>query len=201
MVPFADGFDVDGDPGVHGAHGSFHGRVYSQPVLPGLDRPVPDFMRIMRNSGFVEPILIEIESPQKHWARRDGEQPDAYTHALQQVADWAAWFNAPENVLQFRRFYQLPSFSEGRQFKPRFVVVFGRRNDFKLHPDARSRRFALQPDGFTTMTYDRLRPDYDGRHDATVKVRNGKVVTITKPRRFTDDPPPIIFEWPSSATD
>lgn len=186
MVPFAEGFELDGDRGVHGAHGSIHGRVYSQPTLPGVRRPRPDFMRILRNSAFVEPVLIEIESPKKRWSRVDGQQPEPYTQAMGQLAQWAAWFNEPENVLQFRRLYELPAFTAGRVFRPRFVLVFGRRSDFETNPEARAGRYVLQADGVTSMTFDRLKPNYHGRDDETVTWRDGELVVITPRRRFSD---------------
>jgi hypothetical protein len=70
-----------GDRSVGGHHGAFPNAVISKPELPGLRRPVPDFMWITKVSGLVYPVMIEIETPAKKWFTAAGIQ----THALSQA--------------------------------------------------------------------------------------------------------------------
>lgn len=57
--------------GPHGHHGVCWGAVIKQPELPGLDRRVPDFMWVRRDTAAVRPILVEIEAPSKRWVHRE----------------------------------------------------------------------------------------------------------------------------------
>jgi len=152
--------------------------VFTQPVLPGLERPVPDFMRIVRNSQSIQPILIEIESPQKTWARRDRQQPETYTQAMTQISDWRVWLNDPVNILQFMELYRIPRLQRGRLFRPKYVLVFGRRSESQGHEVEHGRREAMAPEGVTTMTFDRLYPNYYGQNDVTVRVSGRRLTAV-----------------------
>jgi hypothetical protein len=65
---FAPGADGLGD-GTHGSEGDL---LYSQPPLPGIERPVPDFIWITRNSEDLIPVLIEIKTPTAAEEAREG---------------------------------------------------------------------------------------------------------------------------------
>jgi len=81
--------------------------LISQPPLPSYDRRIPDLMWISLSSDTEEPILIEIEAPDKHWFAASGNQTAHLTHTLNQVAEWKAWFNKPHNIQAFKAFYGL----------------------------------------------------------------------------------------------
>src|SRR5262245_45636995 len=67
--------------------------LFSQPPLPSYDRRIPDFMWLSANSEIDEPVLVELEAPDKRWFTKSGEQTAHLTQALGQIADWKAWMS------------------------------------------------------------------------------------------------------------
>lgn len=101
MVPGSRGLFGDGH------HAPFPAAVISQPVLPGLERRVPDFLWFAMNSESIYPVLVEIEAPSKRWFTTSGKQTEQLTQALDQLAEWKTWFSRPQNLAQFVDYYTL----------------------------------------------------------------------------------------------
>ena len=76
--------------------------LISRPPLPSYDRRIPDFMWLSTNSEIDEPVLIELEAPDKRWFTKSGGQTAHLTQALGQIADWKAWMGVPHNVEAFK---------------------------------------------------------------------------------------------------
>lgn len=120
-----------GDIGPGGHHGPLFGCVFRQPPLKGLDSDrVPDFMWVTRSTVDITPICIEIERPSKRWFTQDGHQTAEFTQAQNQLAQWASWFEHPENQLLFRRVYAKDRFPN-RLLRPQFVLIYGRQSEFE----------------------------------------------------------------------
>jgi Domain of unknown function (DUF4263) len=166
FIPYAAGFATVGQGG---HHGSMFSAVITQPVLPGIRRPIPDFMRLLRDSDSIRPLLVEIEAPSKKVGRRDGQLSSAATQALSQIADWKAWFAKPANELQFRELYQLNRFPH-RALAPRYVLVMGRGDEMELNERVREMRRHATPSDVEIMSFDRLRPSHEGRNDLCVRI-------------------------------
>jgi hypothetical protein len=176
MVPGASGI------GTRGKHGPIHGAVFSKPKLPGLHRPEPDFMWILRDSGRVLAIMVEIERPQKRWFTNKGQETAELTQATGQIAQWKAWFNQPDNVNQFRRLYRIPDhYNEGRSFKQFYLLVYGRQQELLERPELNRQRDALLADDIERMTYDRLQPDPWVEYCLCVRIRRGALEAVTVP--------------------
>lgn len=180
LLPFADGLG----PEAHGRGSkSTLFAVVSEPVLPGIERPRPDFLRINQDSEAVYPILIEIESPGKAYARKDGQPTAEYTQAIAQIGDWKAWFAQPQNIVAFTELYRIeaPSPFHRRVIEPRFVLVYGRRAELDGNPRARALRAALKPAETTVMTYDRLFPSERASFELCVRLvgRDLRAITIS----------------------
>lgn len=62
MVPGA--FNIVGGSS---GHYPWLSALISRPPLPSYDRRIPDFMWLSLNSETEEPVLIEIEAPDKRW--------------------------------------------------------------------------------------------------------------------------------------
>lgn len=91
MVPGGEG----GEQSIGGHHGAFPAALISEPELPGLTRPTPDFMWISKMSSVVKPVLIEIERPDKRWFRSsDGVPHSDLTQAIDQISTWRDWFES-----------------------------------------------------------------------------------------------------------
>lgn len=168
LLPYPQGFTGSG--GTRGGHGSLHFAVVTQPPLPGIERPVPDFMRIARDSGGLYPILIEIEAPQKRVLNRTGDPSADFSHAVAQIADWRLWFSEPANQLQFRELYGIPSRWDHRPLQPRFVLIYGRRAEVE-HRRALAVRNGQRQADFEIMSFDRLAPSEPGSMDIVVRMQ------------------------------
>lgn len=152
---------VPGAFGVQGPanHGPFIGALITQPRLPGLTRPVPDFMWINKQSDRLFIVLVEIEDPKKRWFNTKATTTSDFNQALGQVAEWKAWFAEPGNVVQFQNLYWLPQ-NWWRKVPAvvQYVLVYGRSDEFADRDDLLKRRSGLEPEHTITMTYDRIRP-------------------------------------------
>ena len=145
--------------------------LISQPPLPSYDRRIPDFMWISLNSGTEEPVLIEIEAPGKRWFTTSGKQTAHLTQAVNQIAEWKAWFGIPHNIEAFKAFYGLDrEAGKRRRFKPAYLLIYGRRAEATAVPSFTQKRSYLLPDDVVTMTYDRLRPNANAGQLICMKV-------------------------------
>lgn len=144
--------------GGESGHYPRHSVLISQPPLPSYDRRVPDFLWLSKNSETDEPVLVEIEAPGKRWFAQSGQQTAELTQALNQIAEWKAWFSEPRNVDAFKAFYGLDREAwRGRRFRPAYLLIYGRRAEANARPDLARKRGYLHADDVVSMTYDRLR--------------------------------------------
>jgi len=153
-------------PGAFGLIGSESGHypwlcgVISQPQLPSYDRRLPDFMWLSQSSDTEQPVLVEIEAPSKRWFTKSGQQNAKLTQALNQIAEWKAWFGVPHNVQAFKTFYGLDREAwRRRRFRPAYLLIYGRRAEANANPRRTQKRTHLHPDDVMSMTYDRLTPN------------------------------------------
>jgi hypothetical protein len=155
MVPGAFGF-----AGGLSGHYPWVGSVIAEPVLPSYNHRSPDFMWIARDSVVDEPVLVEIEAPNKKWWTGKGRPHAKLTQARDQITEWKAWFGRPENVLAFKAFYGLDRETwQGRTFRPSYVLIYGRRAEANVKPALTAKRANMWEDDVTVMTYDRLSPN------------------------------------------
>ncbi|HEX5115955.1 MAG TPA: Shedu anti-phage system protein SduA domain-containing protein [Pseudonocardiaceae bacterium] len=148
-------YSVDGESG----HSPFPMAVISKPKLPGLSDREPDFMWIATDSGSVYPILIEIETPHKRWFY--GERAEIHsdlTHAQGQLAEWRAWFKRGHNRTAFLDHYEVPTYIANRTLEPRYVLIYGRRNNFLNDRRRQEKRAELARADERLMSFDRLAP-------------------------------------------
>lgn len=167
LIPYPQGFAGGG--GIRGAQGSLHFAVFTQPPLPGIERPVPDFMRIARDSGGFYPLLIEIEAPKKRVINNDGSPSAQFAQAVGQMATWQHWFAQPAHQVEFRELYQIPGRWAHRPIHPRFILVYGRRAELEDARAMAAREGFSKPE-VTIMSFDRLQPSSLGAMDVTVRV-------------------------------
>ncbi|MBU8920268.1 MAG: DUF4263 domain-containing protein [Bacteroidales bacterium] len=160
-------------PGAAGGHSPWHCAVVSQPVLPGLNSKIPDFMWIASNSQVWYPVLVEIEAPTKLLYKGKGVPRAEFTQAKNQLSEWRTWFSDQENVQVFAREYGLPdTFIRYRQMKLHMILVYGRREEFKGNTKLEKHRASIvpQPDE-ELVSFDRLRVDRNLTDVITVKAK------------------------------
>ncbi len=155
MVPGA--FNILGN---RSGHYPWYCGVIAQAPLPSYDRRIPDFIWLSSNSDTEQPVLVEIEAPSKRWFTASGIQTANLTQALNQIAEWKAWFGVPHNVEAFKAFYGLDREAwRQRRFRPAYLLIYGRRADANANPNLTRKRGFLNADDVVMMTYDRLSPD------------------------------------------
>jgi hypothetical protein len=130
MVPGA--FGVIG--GESGHYPRLCGLVTQRP-LPSYDRRIPDFLWLSQDSLTEQPVLVEIEAPCKRWFTRADTHTADLTQALDQIAQWKAWFAVPHNVEALKAFYGLDRDAwRGLSFKPAYLLIYGRRSEANAKP-------------------------------------------------------------------
>jgi hypothetical protein len=170
MVPGYDAFHAALEPG------PVYNCVFTQPVLPGVVRRIPDFMWLPTDSQTQWIVLVELEDPQKPWFTKAGQQTSELSQAVAQVSDWLDHLSEPENIAMFRTLYGIP-----RRIELSCCLVYGRRSDVEANKRAASFRRKLPPQGIIWMTYDRLVPFELARDVLCVRIKGGEFAALTVP--------------------
>lgn len=146
--------------GAESGHFPFFCGLISQPILPSFNHRKPDFMWLSKNSDTLEPVLIEIEDPNKKWWTDSGQQTAQLTQALTQIFDWKIWFQDLVNQNKFKEMYGLDNFPlKDLHFKPSFLLIYGRRHEANSNPNQILRRSELVKEEIDIITFDRLHPN------------------------------------------
>ena len=167
-------------PGAHGifsssGHPAMHRCLFTQPRLPGLATKVPDFMWIAKNSDYILPVLIEIESPRKMYFNKDNSLTADFNQAKTQILDWKAWFEDPVNVQSFQRDYKIDTdlrFNM-RKVKPLFLLIYGRSNETEKSQERANRKAQSSHENIMVMSFDRLAASHDQTTYLCGRVRSG----------------------------
>jgi hypothetical protein len=168
-----------------GHHGPLPGAVVRQPELPGLNRPVPDFLWVTRTSAGIHPVLIEIEDPRKRWFTKAGHPRSELTQARNQLSDWKTWFSNPAHQILFSEKYVLDDYlRRWLPVVPRYVLVYGRRADAEADRQANRSRANQQPNDVLEMTYDRLAPQLTASNCVTVHAGTSGWTVVNIPPTF-----------------
>lgn len=141
-------------------NGPIHHALFTQPRFAGYDARIADFMWLNHNSASFEPTFVEIETPAKRWFNKDGTTSQALNHTMDQLADWRLWLEDHGNRRQFARFFKIsPHFLTDFSFRPRFILVMGRRDEFSGNPRLNQKRGTVVRDWISrAMTFDALIP-------------------------------------------
>lgn len=161
--------------GAESGHHPWLRGLFSQPVLPSFDHHKPDFMWLSQNSDTVEPVLIEIEAPGKLWWTKSGQPTATLTQALDQIAEWKAWFREPHNVQEFKDIYELTRVEwRKRHFRPSYLLIYGRRSEANGKPNLTAKRSLQAQDDVKIITFDRLNPNPKADQLVCLKVINDR---------------------------
>jgi hypothetical protein len=126
--------------------------------VAGLE--IPDFMWLAHDSQNFTPVLIKIQSPRKQWFNNRGEPHDALIEALAHMAKWRTWLKRPESAIAL---YSSFDSSELHRcsFGPKYVLIYGREEEFQRRPDLDRLRSQFQQEDQIVMTFDQLKPARD----------------------------------------
>ncbi len=162
--------------------------LITQPPLPSYNRRVPDFMWLAQSSDTEQPVLVEIEAPSKRWFTKAGRPTEQLTQALDQIAEWKAWFGVSHNVDAFKEFYRLDREAwRKRRFRPAYLLIYGRRAEANADPNRTQKRTHFHADDVVTITYDRLQPNPKANDLICLKVDG--------PGRFCVVSVPATLRW------
>jgi hypothetical protein len=168
-----------------GHHGSWTGTVISQPSLPGIARRIPDFMWLTKNSEDIIPVLIELEAPGKVWFNSNGQRSAKLTQAQDQLAEWRQQLENPANRQQLGEMYDFPQrWTFEYNLVPRLLLIYGRREEFRLRPWLNQKRRAIRDPATEAMTFDRIKPLEGSRDAFCVRIENRSEVVIAVPPTF-----------------
>lgn len=166
-------------------HYPFPDAVISQPPLVGVGERIPDFMWLATSSLHFEPVLIEIERPDKKWFNSSGSPSADFTQAHNQLAQWKAWFDHPENRLVFYENFDVPHFIRQRKMRVSFVLIYGRRSEYEGNEPLNRIRAELARQDEYLMSFDRLTPSSDVQYLFTVKKISNSFRAIAYPPTYT----------------
>lgn len=169
-VPGArDEFSIMGQSGHH----PHLNCLITQPKITGLIKRIPDFMWLASDSVYFSPIIIEIEAPSKKYFKKDGSPTSHFSQARNQLEEWQTILKRPENILSFYRDFSIPQDLVDLTFKPRFVLIYGRREEFENDIILKQKRGSLFDNDKVLMSYDRIKAKLLNNY-VTCKVKNGK---------------------------
>ena len=158
--------------------------LITQPEIGASHVRKPDFLWLSQDSLTFVPVFIEIERPSKLTFTQTGKTSADFTQAMDQIIEWKSILNKPENQLAFFQKYNLPKDLTNKVFKPQFILIYGRREEYEGNEYLTRKRSELQSEDITIMSYDRLSPRYDSRSMLCAQVSNTtgntqyKIVTI-----------------------
>lgn len=176
MIPGA--YSMTGPSG----HGPFPMAVLSETPLSGVGMKVPDFIWLAKNSCTFTPVFVELESPCKRWFTAREVPTHDLTQSVNQLAQWRAWLNRPENVSVFYESLELPDYMRRNlTFRPEYVLIYGRRREFDDRPQLSRLRDQFERHGQVVMTFDRLRPARDAGFYFSATKRNGPYRALAVP--------------------
>ncbi len=168
-----------------GHHGSWNGIAISQPPLPGITRRIPDFMWLTKNSEDIIPVLIELEAPGKPWFTKSGRRSAKLTEAQDQLAEWRRQLDNPANRQLLGEMYDFPRrWTFNYNLVPRLMLIYGRREEFRLRPWLSQKRRAIRDPATEAMTFDRIKPLAGSRDAVSVRMENTTQIVIAVPPTF-----------------
>jgi Domain of unknown function (DUF4263) len=172
-----------------GHHGGWHHTVITRPPLPGINKRVPDFMWLTKNSEDIIPVLVEIEAPGKPWFSKDGQRSAKLTQAQDQLAEWRQQLDNAANRQLLAEMYDFPRrWTYTHNLVPRFLLIYGRAEEMERRPELNRKRQMVRGQATEAMTFDRLRPLAGSSNAITVRMEGGSPVVIAIPPTFRVGP-------------
>jgi Domain of unknown function (DUF4263) len=140
-----------------------------------------DFAYLSKSSDDWNCVLVEIEHPTARFFKdKSNEFHPAFVKATQQINLWRAWLLDSTNKAAFVDntigLIRVPL--EKNVTYPKFVLVHGRRAEYKGSPIRRRRIAAEERDNFKIMTFDSLAEGLHAKGDLYVGVRRNEFIDI-----------------------
>ena len=105
--------------------------LISQPEIGIAVKRKPDFLWLAQDSVDFTPVFIEIERPNKSMFTKEKIPNKDFNQALNQLDEWRGILNGGVNIQAFYQNFSIPLSMQQKNFKPRFVLIYGRRNEYE----------------------------------------------------------------------
>ncbi len=154
-----------------------------------------DFFFFSKSSDDWNAVFIEIEKPSSKFFRQSSNEFHSdFNHALQQINQWKAWFLSDQNkgtFLSSVSAIQVPEHMARNPTFNKYVLVYGRRGEYKGNEDRRRLIRATETDDFKIITFDSLAENVEYRYPLAIGVRRNQYIDIV-----TDDiTDPALYSW------
>ncbi len=150
--------------------------LIAQPKLHGVISKQPDFMWLSFDSVSFTPVLVKIEAPSRKYFNPDGTPTVDFTRAKNQLDEWRQVLSRPENILAFYDAFNASASLRKMDFKPIYLLVYGRRSEYDNNPLLKNKRFNLVDKNANQylMSFDRLGDNVFDGNFITAAVKDGK---------------------------
>ncbi len=138
---------------------------------------ITDFFYLSKSSADWNCVLIELEKPHsKYFKDHTNDFHSDFLAAMQQISRWRAWFSEPTNHSSFTEetigairgpLHENPSYIK-------YVLVFGRRSEFKNNAQRRRLIQSQERDDFKILSFDSLVEALESKNDLYLGVRKNE---------------------------
>jgi len=157
-----------------------------------------DFFFLSKSSTDWNAVHIEIEKPSSKYFKGSTNEFDAcFSHALQQINDWKAWF-LRDNGVSFKSSLSallVPENMGKNPIKHKYVLVYGRRSELENSDLRRSKILAQQTDDFKIMSFDSLAEGLLGKPVMDIGIRRNEFIDLIADE--INDPAVLSFIEPT----
>ena len=162
--------------------------LITQPRINDKQLRIPDFMWLANDSLSFCPVLIEIEKPSKEQFRKDEINRFEFTQAYNQIIEWKAILSTISGQESFYERFSIDEENRKKEFKPQYILVYGRRSEYEKDEWLRRKRALFQNDDICIMSFDRLHASRDVYDLVTCTVSNGQYYVRYIPPTFVYRP-------------
>jgi hypothetical protein len=155
-----------------------------------------DLFYLSKSSDDWNAVFIELEKPQSRFFKDGGNafHPD-FVQALQQINQWKAWFLEDGNHKGFLtgtiNAIRLPAVMARNPTYNKYVLVFGRRSEYKGNDQRRMLIKSQETDDFKIITYDSLVEGLNQKRGLFTAARHNDHIRILSDELVDDQ----IFSW------
>jgi hypothetical protein len=140
-----------------------------------------DFFFLSKSSTHWNAVHIEIEKPSsKYFKGSTNEFDPGFSHALQQINDWKAWFirNNGDSFKSSLSALLVPENMGKNPIVHKYVLVYGRRSEIENNEMRKSKILAQQSDDFKIMSFDSLAEGLLGKPVMDIGIRRNEFIDL-----------------------
>ena len=161
-------------------HGISLGLVFRKLALGGDYKT--DFFYFSKSSDDWNAVFIEIEKPSSSFFKGSTNKLHAdFLRAVEQINTWKAWFLSDQNKAAFlssMSMVQVPIQMARNPTFNKYVLVFGRRDEYAGNETRRRLVRAYETDDFKIISFDSLAEGLNTKWELTIAARHNNYIDI-----------------------